>query len=198
MRNGVGGRPLNWVVRQHQVKPVAPPIIETERLLLRIPRESDIADIFEYASDDAVTRLMDWKRVSGSDEVRAFLARTSDSWGNGREYTWVVTERGIDRVIGAVALRSRESDSDFGYVLNRKVWGRGIALEASRAITALLASAQQPHRIWATCDVENYRSARVLEKLGLKRERVLIAHTIRPNISSEPRDSYLYANIDAA
>ena len=173
----------------------APATLQTDRLLLRIPGVRDIPDILEYASDDDVTRLMDWKRVSGPNEVRAFLAKTSDAWNDGSEYTWAITERGIDRVIGAVALRSREVDSDFGYVLNRKAWGRGIALEASRAITALLASAQQPHRIWATCDVENYRSARVLEKLGLKREGTLVAHRVRPNVSSEPRDSYVYANI---
>ena len=176
---------------------MAPHTIQTDRLLLRLPTGNDIPDICESASDPVVTRLMDWKRLSEPNEVRSFLDRCTTRWNDGTEYTWVVTELGIDRVIGAVSLRSRKSDSDLGYVLNRQVWGRGIALEASRAVMALLASAPQPHRIWATCDIENHRSARVLEKLGLRRQRVLVASAIRPNIASEPRDSYLYANIDA-
>ena len=173
-----------------------PATIQTPRLLLRLPRIGDIPDIFEYASDPDVTRFMDWRRVSEPGEVRDFLSRTSAAWDDGTEFTWVITERDVDRVIGAIALRARDSDSDFGYVLNRKRWGRGFALEASRAVVGWLASDRGPHRIWATCDVDNHRSARVLEKLGLKRERVIVQQVVRPNISSSARDSYLYANGD--
>jgi ribosomal-protein-alanine N-acetyltransferase len=171
-----------------------PARIQTARLVLRLPKVSDIPDIFEYASDPEVTLLMDWRRLSEPGQVSDFLARSLAAWSEGTEYTWVITEARDDRVLGAIALRSRDADSDFGYVLNRKAWGRGIALEASRALVDWLASARPAHRIWATCDLENHRSARVLEKVGLKRERVMAQHVIRPNISPSARDSYLYSN----
>jgi RimJ/RimL family protein N-acetyltransferase len=53
------------------------------------------------------------------------------------------------------------------------------------------------HRVWATCDVDNPRSARVLEKAGLSREAVLRAWGVRPNVSPEPRDMFMYAKVRA-
>jgi ribosomal-protein-alanine N-acetyltransferase len=48
-------------------------------------------------------------------------------------------------------------------------------------------------RIWATCDTENFASVRVLEKVGLSCEGRLRRHTIRPNVSSTPRDTFVFA-----
>ena len=46
---------------------------------------------------------------------------------------------------------------------------------------------------FATCDVENLASARVVEKAGMTREGLLRRYIIHPNISGEQRDCYLYA-----
>jgi RimJ/RimL family protein N-acetyltransferase len=51
--------------------------------------------------------------------------------------------------------------------------------------------------VWATCDVENLASVRVLEKLGLTCEGVLRRYAIRPNLSPTPRDAFVYARIRA-
>ena len=52
-------------------------------------------------------------------------------------------------------------------------------------------------RIWAVCDLDNFASARVLEKAGMQREGVLRRYILHPNISSEPRDVYCYATVRA-
>ena len=46
------------------------------------------------------------------------------------------------------------------------------------------------HRVWATCHVENLRSARVLEKLGMQREGRLRENVCKYGVW---RDSWLYA-----
>jgi RimJ/RimL family protein N-acetyltransferase len=64
------------------------------------------------------------------------------------------------------------------------------------AIAAMVKITFEPpavYRMEATCDVENKASARALEKSGFFREALLRRYTIHPNISSEPRDSLLYA-----
>jgi ribosomal-protein-alanine N-acetyltransferase len=172
---------------------VRPPrVIETARLRLREPREADIAAIFEYASDAGVTALMDWRRLTDPKEVEGFLARSADSWHRGTEFTWVIAELASDFAIGAVALRAREAEADFGYVLNRRFWGRGYAAEASAPLVSWAMQERGIPRVWATCDTENHRSALVLEKLGLVREGLAPAGTIRPNISETPRDSFVF------
>jgi RimJ/RimL family protein N-acetyltransferase len=50
------------------------------------------------------------------------------------------------------------------------------------------------HRVWAVVDVENTRSARVLEKIGMTREGTLRAWAAMPAFAS-PRDVYCYAAV---
>jgi [ribosomal protein S5]-alanine N-acetyltransferase len=72
-------------------------------------------------------------------------------------------------------------------------WGHGHATRAVRAVTEWALGPRALARVWATCDAENTASARVLEKSGFVLEQRLRAHTVRPNVSPEPRDVLLYA-----
>jgi RimJ/RimL family protein N-acetyltransferase len=47
-------------------------------------------------------------------------------------------------------------------------------------------------RVWATCDVENVASARVLEKAGLIARGVFERAILRPNLAPIPRPSLLF------
>lgn len=100
-----------------------------------------------------------------------------------------------DRAIGVIACRMRGHAVDFGYALDRRHWRRGYATEAAQAIAAWASGLEHVHRVWATCDVENLASARVLAKAGLQREGVLRRWSIKPNIGTVPRDSYIYARV---
>jgi ribosomal-protein-alanine N-acetyltransferase len=167
-------------------------------LRLRAPVEADIDAIFEYGSDPNVSFLMDWRCLSHRREAQDFLSRSLDSWQSGTEFTWVVAELGPDVVIGATSLRVRDTEADFGYVLNQRYWARGFATEAAAAVVSWVISVRGIPRIWATCDAENHRSMRVLEKLGLRREGLVSGGTIRPNISQQARSSYLYGKVNNA
>lgn len=92
-----------------------------------------------------------------------------------------------------VASRLRGSKADLGYVLSRSHWGQGLATEAVRSVNEWLRASPDIYRVWATCDFENPASARVLEKIGMECEGVLRRWIIHPNISPEPRDSFVYA-----
>ena len=172
-----------------------PEIITTERLVLRRPTLADAAACFEYASDPEVTRLMDWPRHTGPGEPLKFLHRCHAGWNSGEEYTWSVTVKPADRSIGSISVRIRGHVAEFGYVLNRNFWRRGYATEAARAVVSLVERVDGVYRLWATCDCENMRSARVLEKVGLSREGTLRRAIVRPNLSPVPRDAFLFAKV---
>ncbi len=170
-----------------------PETFETPRLRLRRPRADDEEAVFAYASDPLVTRLMDWPTHVSIETSRRFLAFCETGWATGTELTWMLTLLPSDRAVGAIACRPREGGAECGYVLHRDAHGRGLATEASRAVVGWLVSVPEVTRIEATCDVENEASARVLEKAGLTRERLLPAFGVRPNLGPEPRDAYLFA-----
>lgn len=136
---------------------------------------------------------MDWPTHTHVRTAIEYLAGSDVRWASGEEFYWVITEKPHPAAIGGIACRIRAEDADFGFVLNRRYWHLGYATEAARAVVEWVSRHENVHRIWATCDTENAASARVLEKVGLAREGILLRWVIRPNISQEPRDAFLYA-----
>jgi RimJ/RimL family protein N-acetyltransferase len=60
-----------------------------------------------------------------------------------------------------------------GYWVGKRWWGRGIASDAVRALTAHALATLRPRRLWANVMGANAASAHVLEKAGYVREAVL-------------------------
>ena len=116
-------------------------------------------------------------------------------WESGAEYYWIITLPDDDRAIGAVSTRVMQHAADLGYLVDRRYWGNGYATAAARAIADWALSTTSIRRIWATCDTENLASARVLEKAGMEREGTLRRAIVRPNLSNEPRDAFIYARV---
>lgn len=173
----------------------APETFSTERLLLRRPRTSDAAAIYEYASDPEVTRYMVWRTATELRETVEVLATRASLWETGAEFCWVFTIPPQDRAIGTISCRLQETTADFGFVLNRRYWGQGYATEAAQAIVDWALSLPCIKRVWATCDVDNLASARVLEKVGLVLEETQQQSMVRPNISAHPRDALVFAKL---
>jgi RimJ/RimL family protein N-acetyltransferase len=96
-------------------------------------------------------------------------------------------------LIGMVEMRIRDHKADLGYGLAHQHWGRGYMTEALSPLMEWAIGQESIYRLWAVCDVENERSARLLERLGMKREGVLRRWLMHPNVSHEPRDCYCYA-----
>lgn len=68
-----------------------------------------------------------------------------------------------------------------GYAIGRNWWGQGIATEAARALITWGIKELDLARLWASTDVRNVRSQRVLEKLGMRRESVRLADRVGRN-----------------
>jgi ribosomal-protein-alanine N-acetyltransferase len=176
------------------VKTALPETIVTERLVLRRPKPSDAAAVYEYGRDPEVARYMDWPALSDIQDAVAATERALQRWESGAEYTWRITVKPDDAPIGAVACRVSRHAADLGFVLSRAHWGKGYATEVARAVLDWLRTLESVERVSATCDVQNEASARVLEKIGMSREGVLERWVVRPNLPSrEARDAFVYA-----
>lgn len=169
-------------------------ITETERLILRRYRPSDLQDLYEYLCDPEVVKFEPYKPMT-VDEVRENLA-----WRISTDEMIAVERRSDGKMIGNVYLGKREFDAlEIGYVFRRDAWGQGYAKESCAALICR-AFAQGVHRIYAECDPENTGSWGLLEALGFVRE----AH-LRKNVyfwkdeSGCPiwKDTFLYARLNA-
>jgi len=171
-----------------------PEQIETERLVLRVPSVADAEAIFNsYAQDALVTRYLIWRPHQHIRETEDFLTACLAAWNGEARFPYVITLRESGAVIGMIEIRLNEFKADVGYVVSRQHWGKGIATEALRSLVEWALSRKSIYRVWALCDVDNPASARVMEKVGMRREGVLRRQMLHPNISDEPRDCYCYA-----
>ena len=173
-----------------------PDQFETARLILRPIAPEDAPAIFTgYAQDPEVARFVTWRPHQDLADTAAYIARCIAAPAD-RSRTYALIGREGGRLLGAFDLRQPEPYRlDFGYVLARAEWGRGMMTEA---LTEVARWAMQQGGIWrigAVCDVENRASARVMEKAGLAREGILRRWINHPNVSAEPRDCFSYAMV---
>jgi len=170
------------------------PTLETERLILRPPRIEDARPVFDsWAQDPLVTRYLTWRPHADVGETEEYISRFTGPDPGNDHYLWVITTKDEFRVIGMIQINLNLDQADFGYVVARREWGRGLATEALRRVIEFGFSFPQVKRVWGVCDIDNLASARVMEKAGLALEGILPGFILHPNISPLPRDVYCYA-----
>ena len=174
------------------IKP--PELLETSRLRLRLPLLEDADTIFKkYTQDQEVTKYLIWRPHENVNDSKVFLQRCIQCWKDETAFPWIVIRKHDDELVGMLELRVDHFRVDLGYVIARAYWGNGYATEITKSVITWSMMQENIYRVWATCDIENPASARVLEKTGMQREGVLRRYTVHPNISDEPRDSYCYS-----
>src|SRR5262249_20907867 len=170
------------------------PTLETERLILRPPRIEDAQPVFDsWAQDPLVTRYLTWRPHADVSETEEYISRFTGTDAGNYHYLWVMTAKNDCPVIGMIHINLDLDQADFGYVVARREWGKGLATEALRRVIEFGLSFPHVKRVWGVCDIDNPASARVMEKAGLALEGILPAFILHPNLSPRPRDVYCYA-----
>lgn len=154
--------------------------IETDRLILRRYVVEDADDMYaNWTSDPEVTKFMPWPTHESVETTRSILEEWVSYYDDPRTYNWGITLKGEGRVIGNIAVVERDERTcsyEIGYCLGQAYWGRGIMPEALKAVIAYLFSGESDlNRIYATHDVANAKSGRVMQKAGMHFEGVLRA-----------------------
>ena len=147
-----------------------PDLIRTERLTLRAPAVTDLADLVALANNWQVvepTAVMPFPY--SEDDGRAFLATIGDA-DTPRAYA---IANGEDRLMGVVSLKFAQGKApELGYWLGQPYWGKGYAPEAATGLVQA-ASASGIAEINARVLESNAASIRVLQKAGF----TIVEHT---------------------
>ena len=167
-------------------------VLTGSRVRLRAPRLQDAEALFaSIASDPEVTRYLSWTPHPDVAETRRVI---SEMYNVGDERTWLIEMRDTSDVVGLCACwRSAGHAVEIGYCLARALWGHRIMYEVLGILLETLQEDQTVYRVWATCHVDNTRSARLLRRAGFSLEGRLTRYGMYPNLSPEPHDSLLFA-----
>lgn len=154
--------------------PVAPLHLTTERLVLREFAIDDMTALNVIERDPRVTRFMTFEPQTPEQTLVYVTQRIADRSARPRTtFDLAVLLRDDERLIGRCGLgieRPDHREAMLWYVLDPRHWGRGLAVEAARAIVGFGFGVLKLHRIWADCDPRNTASCRVAEKLGMTLE----------------------------
>ena len=157
--------------------PFEPPEpIDTGRLRVRRLAESDLPALLEVNGDEAVTALLPYATWTSPADGDAWFERMADLQATGLALQFVVAEQASDRAIGTCLLFRLDEGSrraELGYALGRAHWGRGLMQEALRALLDRAFGGMALRRLEAEVDVRNPASARLLQRLGFRREGLL-------------------------
>ena len=172
--------------------------IQTERLLLRPFEPGDFDALFAIESRADVNRYL-YSEPRGPEEVRGVLERklAETSLGDEGDTLGVaVVLRATGAMIGGCILHwtSREHRlGEIGFVLHPDHHGHGYAAEAARPLLEFGFTAVGLHRIIGLPEARNAASARVLEKLGMRREALLLENEF---VKGEWQSELVYAILD--
>lgn len=152
-------------------------LLETERLLLRRFRADDAAVLAAYRSDPQVARYQGWEAPFPLAAAESFVAAVAG--GDPRAEGWfqyAVELRDGGALIGDVGANRHDAgrQAEIGFTLAPAFQGRGYAAEAVRRVVDHLLRQEGLHRVHASVDARNAASARLLERVGLRREGVLL------------------------
>jgi RimJ/RimL family protein N-acetyltransferase len=145
--------------------------IETPRLRLRPLVREDLAAEHAIRSSPEVHRWLYTNAFSEDDSrerLERLLARPEETG------LTLAVERGGE-LIGDVSLTVGEHrQGEIGFIFHPDHQGHGYATEAAGAMLALAFAHYRLHRVCGRLEARNAASARVLEKLGMRREAHLI------------------------
>lgn len=171
--------------------------LQTQRLILREVQLDDWRDAQLLDADPLVVRYQS-NDVLGPEGTQEYLQRSIDAAAETprKVYDLVITRKDENRYLGRVGLdivRPEHREATVWFNLRRDLWGQGIASEATACLIDFGFRTLKLHRIFGDCDPRNIASAKLMEKVGLKRE----AH-LRENwwLKGEWCDSYIYAVLE--
>jgi RimJ/RimL family protein N-acetyltransferase len=172
--------------------------IESDRLSIRPLRPDDFDRHFAIYSNPDVVRFL-YEEPFDAEGAREHLKRRS-SIDLPTEGSWVnlgVELRDADILIGEVGLAfvsSVHGHCEIGYVFDPTYAGNGYATEASAVMVELAFSVLGAHRVSGRLDARNGASARVLERLGMRREGDFVENEY---VKGEWTDEAVYAVLES-
>lgn len=161
-------------------------MIETNRLIIRPFVVSDSKKLFECCNDFELVKTtlgIPWPYTE--DIAKSWILNKEKDKKDGSSYEYAIClKEDINNVIGCVSLMGTNSvakKAELGYWIKRKMWNKGFATEASKAMIDFGFNKLNLNSIYARFFDINPASGKVMEKCNMKYVGMLRQHEYRFN-----------------
>jgi RimJ/RimL family protein N-acetyltransferase len=163
-------------------------VFETPRLVLRWFELEDAVFIVELLNEPGWKQFIGDRGVSDLESARAYLQNSPlASYAQHSFGLYAMESKSDGSLLGMCGLIKRDglNDVDIGFALLSRHEGQGLAHEAAAATLVYARDVLKLPRVVAITAVDNERSARLLQRLGMTYEQ-----TIQLTSDSEPLHLY--------
>ena len=172
------------------------PVLRHNGLLLREMNESDLPAWYARLTDAESAALAGDPVATSIRDVETGLAHHRKAFREKNGIRWAIVPDELGTSVGSVGFDNfDEANLSVGLGSARIHWRRGFASVACTAIIEYAFDVLEIERIQAETLTVNPAAARVLEKLGFQRERLLRGYQL---YEGERRDFFLYALLNPA
>ena len=148
------------------------PNIETERLILRRYKESDIDAIYEIITDERLTTYVSYPSYTKEKELECIKKWIEEADTNKKE-KWVIELKATIDVVGQIDINTVNEKNNYcnvGYTIRYKYWGNGYATESLKAVSDHLLNNSGYYLVECSCNENNIQSSKVMLKAGFKKD----------------------------
>ena len=150
-------------------------VLETARLILRELEPEDAAFILQLLNEPAFHRFIGDKGVRSLANARDYIEQGPRASYRDNGFGLNATCLRDSTPIGICGLVKRDTlpVPDVGFAFLEQYWGQGYAAEAAEGVIRHTREELKLPRVLAIVNPDNQKSVGVLEKIGLRFERVL-------------------------
>jgi ribosomal-protein-alanine N-acetyltransferase len=147
------------------------PKIETERLVLRRYKETDIDAIYDIITDKRLSTYIKYPELTKEQElecIKEWIEEADDS----KYERWVIERKEDGAIVGNIDVNTvvkKHNYCNVGYTIRYDYWGHGYAAEALEAVSDYLLESGY-YLVECSCNELNKQSSRVMEKAGFKKD----------------------------
>jgi ribosomal-protein-alanine N-acetyltransferase len=152
------------------------PELQTQRLILREMNVKDAEFVFKHFSNEKICEyLYDEDVFTSMDEALELIESYSNPEGK-QHNRWGIVRKKDNSLIGTCGFHCWDGVNhiaEIGYDLWHECWGQGYMSEALEVVIESGFQNMSLNRIQAYVALENDNSARLLEKIGFKKEGII-------------------------
>jgi ribosomal-protein-alanine N-acetyltransferase len=152
------------------------PVIETERLILRLFEMDDAPEVQLLANDSGIASTTSEGEIPEAGKEEQWIKIRQERFGRGESIEFAIVHREMGVLIGAIGLGveyKKDESMQMGYWVGKQYWNRGYCTEAAQAVLRYGFEVLGLHRIYSRHFTRNPASGRVLQKIGMKHEGTL-------------------------
>ena len=145
------------------------PLIETERLRLRMFEARDLDSAWRLFNDPEVQKYLSPENRRTRQQLKIILRNSVEYWKHRGFALWCVEEKSRNSMCGYCGFQYLDTTSavEIVFAFDKNFWGKGFATEAANAALKFGFEQLKLEKIFAATHPENTSSRRVLEKIGM-------------------------------